>query len=127
VHRLRRNLSELGLTVDLLILDERGWVIGGPPEGPFAELLGRDLRAAGWLAARPRGPGARPRFVREPDAAALVGFAGLGAVRPGWSTLAVEPLDEALARCTACSSACALCSGLCHWSGSRWRSCWPSA
>ena len=49
--RLQRNLASLGMTVDLMILDERGVVIAAPQQGRFPQLVGQNLRTAGWSAA----------------------------------------------------------------------------
>lgn len=94
---LRHNLAELDLTVDFLILDEGGVVIGGPQEREAAALVGHNLRTAGWVAAQSGWATARPHHLREPAAHALVGVARLDAGRPGWVMLAVQPLGEALA------------------------------
>jgi two-component system sensor histidine kinase HydH len=94
--RIRQGSEALRLTVDVLILDGHGLVIAGTRSGKSA-LLGQNLRAAGWLAAQRRRPRARPSYVREPLAGALVGFARLKGPRPEWTALVMQPLREALA------------------------------
>ena len=84
------------LTVDVLVLDGHGLVIAGTRSGKSA-LLGQNLRAAGWLAAQPHRPKARPSYLREPHAEALVGFARLKGPRPEWTALVMQPLREVLA------------------------------
>ena len=94
---VRQNSAALKLTVEVLILDGRGVVIAGTQGGKFAVATGRDLRAAGWSAAQRRRPKVRPGYVREPQSAALVGFAHLKGPRPEWTALVMQPLREALA------------------------------
>jgi len=80
----------------VLILDGHGLAIAGTRGGKSA-FLGQNLRAAGWLAAQPHRPKARPGYLREPHAGALVGFARLKGPRPEWTALVMQPLREALA------------------------------
>jgi signal transduction histidine kinase len=94
--RIRQSSEALKLTVDVLILDGHGLVIAGTRSGKAA-LLGQNLRAAGWLAAQPHRPKARPSYLREPHAGALVGLARLKGPRPEWTALVMQPLREVLA------------------------------
>jgi two-component system, NtrC family, sensor histidine kinase HydH len=96
-NRIRESSAALNFTVDVLLLDANGVVIVETRGDKFAELLGENLRAAGWLAAeRPR-PRTRPRFVYEAHARSLVGFAPVKAADTHWTALVVQPLSEALA------------------------------
>jgi two-component system sensor histidine kinase HydH len=93
---IRQSSEALRLTVDVLILDGHGLVIAGTRSGKAASL-GQNLRAAGWIAAQRRRPKARPSYLREPRAAALVGFARLKGPRPEWTALVMQPVREVLA------------------------------
>lgn len=95
--RLQRNLAGLGITVDLLLLDEHGIVVAAPTAGRFGTLRGQNLRLAGWLSAQRRAPLQRRGYVVEPSAEALVGFARAKNSVRRWSALAMQPLGEALA------------------------------
>jgi two-component system sensor histidine kinase HydH len=94
--RIRQSSEALRRTVDVLILDGHGLVIAGTRSGKAA-LPGQNLRAAGWLAAQRHRAKARPSYVREPRAAALVGFARLKGPRPEWTALVLQPVREVLA------------------------------
>ncbi|MBP1684668.1 MAG: signal transduction histidine kinase, nitrogen specific, NtrB [Deltaproteobacteria bacterium] len=94
--RVRINSAALGLTVDVLILNADGMVIAAS-RNETTTIGGRNLRTAGWLSARSRDPGGSPGYVREPQADALVGFALLKGPQYGWTALAMQPVDEALA------------------------------
>ena len=94
--RIRQSEAALESTVDVLILDADGVVIAETRGEKFATLAGRDLRAAGWsVAQRPR-PRAHPGYMREPHAAALLGFARLTGPRPDWTAVVLQPLHDAL-------------------------------
>ncbi len=95
--RLRKSSATLKLTVDVLILDGDGAVIVETRGDTFPTRRGQNLRLAGWLAAQSPTPHLRPRFVYEPQAQALVGFASLKAPEPHWRALVLQPLHEALA------------------------------
>lgn len=95
--RLRESSAALNLTVDVMILDADGVVIVETRGEKFAELARQNLRGAGWLAAQWPRPRLRPRFVYEPRAQALVGFAPLKAPASHWTALVLQPLHEALA------------------------------
>ena len=94
--RLRESSAALNLTVDVMILDADGVVILEKRGEKFAELAGSNLRAAGWQAAQWPRPHLRPRFVYEPRAQALVGFAPLKTVGTRWTALVLQPMREAL-------------------------------
>ena len=94
--RLRESSAALNLTVDVMILDADGVVIVETRGEKFAELAGQNLRAAGWQAAQRPRPHLRPRFVYEPRAQALVGFAPLKTPESHWTALVLQPLREAL-------------------------------
>ncbi len=94
--RIRQSSEALKLNVDVLILDAHGVVIAGTGGEKFA-AVGQNLRTAGWLAAQKHRPKARPDYVREPQAAALIGFARMKEPRREWVALVLEPLGEALA------------------------------
>lgn len=94
--RVRMNSAALKLSVEVLILDADGGVIAAS-RNETARIGGQNLRAAGWLSAQWREAKASPGYVREPQADALVGFALLKAVRPEWTALVMQPVDEALA------------------------------
>lgn len=93
---VQHNVAALGMTVDLLILDEHGVVIGAPSEGRLAELAGHNLRADDWLAAQRRLPRPRRGHLIETQADVLVGYARLEGKQPHWTVLAVEARREAL-------------------------------
>lgn len=95
--RIQQNSTLLGITVDVLVLDDRGAVIAQAGGERFPSLLGQNLRTGGWLAASDLLPRARPAYVREPQVSALVGYARLQAPNPEWTALVVEPLGDALA------------------------------
>jgi len=94
-----RDLSDTGVAVDLLVLNEHDIVIGeAPPSGATGTpgLLGHDLRADGWRSLRsPEGAGGL--YVYEPHADALIGHVHLGTAMPGWTVLALQLRAEALA------------------------------
>jgi len=94
--RVRINSAALGLTVDVLILNADGVVIAAS-RNETTMFRGRNLRTAGWLSARPREPGVPPGYVHEPQADALVGFALVKGPQSGWTALAMQPINEALA------------------------------
>jgi len=99
VGHIQENLAPLGLPMDLAILDAGGTVIGGAWTTPPG-MLGRDLRGTGWTAAQPAPiPGGR-NYIVDPAAGVLAGVASLESVRPRWTALAIQPLEEALAPVT---------------------------
>jgi signal transduction histidine kinase len=87
----RRLLAALGLDVEILVLDERGVLIGGSWK-PGAYPIGADLRAAGWRLAAPTDYS----YAVEPRVDGLVGRATLAGSGPAWSVLAVQPRAAAL-------------------------------
>jgi two-component system, NtrC family, sensor histidine kinase HydH len=95
--RIQQNSTLLGIVVDVLILDDSGTVIAQAGGHRFPQLLGQDLRRSGWAAAAEALPRLRPAYVREPRAAALVGYARLQEPNAAWTAVVVQPLVEALA------------------------------
>ncbi len=95
--RIQRNSAVLDLRVDVLVIDDGGRVIAAAPTSGDRDLLGRDLRAAGWVSAQPQPPAPRRGYLREPRADVLLGFAGLPLGRPQWTTLVTQPVNEAFA------------------------------
>ena len=92
--RIRQSEAALKFSVGVLILDANGVVIAEARGEQFATLAGRDLRAAGWsVAQRPR---PHAGYLREPHAAALVGFARLKGPRPDWTAVVLQPMRDAL-------------------------------
>jgi signal transduction histidine kinase len=87
----RRFLAQMGLDVEILVLDERGTLIGGSWQ-PGHYQVGTDFRAAGWQLA----DGADRNYAVEPSVDGLVGRATLASGAPGWSVLAVQPRSTAL-------------------------------
>lgn len=97
---MRKTLRPIGLTVDVLVLNENGIVIGGSGSPVVADLQGRNLRDIGWQAAQEPGAGAEPTegtFMVEHRTQALIGRVWLERFRPRWSVIVMEPLEEALA------------------------------
>jgi len=95
--RIRRSSEILRLSVQVLVLDADGVVIveaRGPAQRP---LLGENLRALGWRVAQPTALAARPRFVREGRARALVGLTPVVTPGLGWAVLVMEPVHAAYA------------------------------
>jgi signal transduction histidine kinase len=90
---VREDVAATGITIELVVLDAEGRLIGGSwtPRPGLGE--GDDLRAAGWHAARADAPS----YGVEPRAGALVGRASLAPPAPPWSVLAVQPRAQALA------------------------------
>lgn len=94
--RRRERSAALRLVVDVLLLDAQGVSIA-TTEDEQAIAVGQNLRAAGWLAAQPLPPNARPGYVREPQFDFLVGFARLKGPGPEWTALVTQPARQALA------------------------------
>ena len=90
LEQVRSNLRSVGLDVDVLLLDERGVIIGAAARPGSPRMFGVNLRADGWNAATVDGAG----FDQERAARMLVGHAPL--TRPPWSVLVAEPIREAL-------------------------------
>lgn len=97
VDRARRNLVDMGLDADVLIVDPAGRVIGGAMAKDSATRVGSDLGAAGWTVVRERANRRPPGYAVDRGAAALVGFADVAAAATPWTVLVTEPLSEALA------------------------------
>lgn len=94
--RRRERSADLRLVVDVLLLDDQGVSIAATRNGE-ATGVGRNLRAAGWRAAQPLPPQARPGYVREPQFDFLVGFARLRGPAPPWTAVVMQPVRQALA------------------------------
>jgi two-component system, NtrC family, sensor histidine kinase HydH len=97
LEHLQHDLAAMGLEADLLLLDETGTVIAGGWLDEASDLLGQNLRAAGWQAAREVALRSRPSYLREPNVAAIVGYAPIPAAGLGWSMLAEQSFREAFA------------------------------
>jgi two-component system, NtrC family, sensor histidine kinase HydH len=90
LEQVQSNLRSVGLDVDVLLLDERGVIIGAATRAGSPRAFGVSLRADGWATASLEEAG----FHQESAARALVGHAPLA--RPPWSILVTEPIREAL-------------------------------
>jgi two-component system, NtrC family, sensor histidine kinase HydH len=88
--QVRSNLRSVGLDVDVLLLDERGMIIGAATRPGSRWRFGVNLQAEGWKAAASDAAG----FHREAAVRALVGHAPLG--HPPWNVLVAEPMRDAL-------------------------------
>lgn len=95
MRHIQQNLAPLGLPMDLAILDAHGAVIGGVWMNEPG-LSSRNLRADGWIAAQPPPLPTKRNYVVDTRADVLVGVAHFESVRPSWTALAIQPLDEAL-------------------------------
>lgn len=96
IRQLRRNLLDLGLETDVLIVDASGVVIGGAVGAASPTPVGTRLRDAGWSVA---GPAPRRRaggFQVERRAGVLVGYCRLSEGKPPWTVLVVQRLSSAL-------------------------------
>ena len=88
--QVRSNLRSVGLDVDVLLLDDRGSIIGAATRSRSRWRFGMSLQAEGWTSAASEAAG----FQREQSARALVGHAPLG--HPPWKVLVTVPTREAL-------------------------------
>lgn len=93
---MRQTLGSIGLTVNVLVLNEEGVVIGSSGGASTEELLGENLREAGWQAAQ-ENPPVGNSIMTEHRMRSLVGRVWLQEVRPRWSVIVMQPLREALA------------------------------
>jgi len=95
--RIRRSSALLRLDVQVLVLDAAGVVIVESLGPRMRPLLGQNLRAMGWRVAQRSAVAARPRFVRDGRARALVGLAPVAAPGLGWAVLVIEPVHTGYA------------------------------
>jgi signal transduction histidine kinase len=92
VARVRETLVSVGLDADVLILDARGFVIGG------AARPGGAWRFGDTVALRPSNAEGRAAMAYvDSTVGMLVGHAGLPSDLPPWTVVVAEPLSEAFA------------------------------
>jgi len=93
--RIRRTLVPHGLTVDLLLLDRHGTMLGATWHDGI-DARERDLRRAAGQRLAGQIPAERVRgFLSPEDAAVLVGYERGDYLKFDWLALVMEPLDEA--------------------------------
>jgi signal transduction histidine kinase len=92
IARVRENLLSVGTNADVLILDDRGVVIGGAARSGAPWQLGDTI-----VLRRPKAKGRAAAGYIDPAASMLIGHAGLPSDLPPWKILVAEPLSEAFA------------------------------
>jgi signal transduction histidine kinase len=93
--RVRDGLVGLGLSLDLLVVDDRMRILGGVWE-TIASPVGRTLPALGWQAVASLVGRGKPGFVLEERLDAVVGYAPAAREDLAWSMLALQPRAQAL-------------------------------
>lgn len=92
----QHDLAALGLVVSILVVDRTGTVVGGGWWQEPSPLLGHDLVRDGWASPGLAQDRQRPSYTHDHAAGALVGYAP-AEQRLGLVTLAVQPIDDAIA------------------------------
>lgn len=95
-NRVRTGLTGSGLSVDFVVLDEDGRLLGGAAPTLTAPP-GATLAGLGWAAAAALVGRAEPGFVLEPALDAIVAYAPAEHGSPAWNTLALQSRAQALA------------------------------
>lgn len=94
---VRETLLPHGFTVDMLILDRGGAIIGESWRANLGETAARHRRAAAARLARELPPTTRLGHVMMPEAGVLLGYERAEETGLGWLALVMEPLADALA------------------------------
>jgi signal transduction histidine kinase len=97
VDRIRRSLLTYGMTIDVVILDRDGAVIGESWRDDLAAEEPERLRLVAATTARQLAPRPRHGFLKVARAGMLVGYDRREDERLGWTALVMEPLAQALA------------------------------
>jgi signal transduction histidine kinase len=95
-NRVRTGLTGSGLSVDFVVLDDGGHLLGGAAPNLSAPP-GTTLAGLGWSTAAALVSRGRPGFALEPVLDAIVAYSPASEGSPAWNTLAVQSRAQALA------------------------------